>query len=584
MLNNKIYRLSLISLLITLVFQVHSQDQSLVWSIKGNGSAGKSYLIASMPLQDSTFYNYPKKTWSYLSKVDVLVYQKQDKSVYTNFESHSSQLPTEYMVSFVSNQQKPVIPFKNGFTPKPSILPTSQKKELSSAFDIAQLQQIEEIHTSNYAQHKEFTEQKYALLEEIDRALQMQPMAFIVDVANVTGQNGLPALLQAKGYKVKAEEEDYFIKKQEEKLLAIELPSVTPQPGIAPAEPIITNTPTVSNPNPAPSSAVDINTLSIPMSLYNLSQWGTYHLESINLDYQAPNRLKTENQSTYITKTKHLIYSIEVKSPVELNNNLYQQLAVQAGGQINKTNSLSEYPFPASELELMFTENQLAYYRVIKHPYHTVVISVRGDAPHIFSLEATHFLHSIQFSPPSNVAYPGVSNPHITDPKDLPNNTNGSGTPQNPTNNSQQENAGAWVSQTIKNTTFYLPRTPTKVNTNISTGKMDSYVIPRGMADENVYVLSSSSIVEKNIFKLFQQSITDASNEVRGIIEQSDVMPPSKPNTAEYILRDAVGNYYRILYATDQQYFYQFIIMGNKKSINNSTTQQILQSSFLFSK
>ncbi len=573
----------LITICIGCSFNLSAQENSStwIWQVSGNGLEGKSYILGVLPVQDSLAFEFPERVWKYLNKADVVVTiqdvnNPQAQAYHTNafgsLRQDYNQLPSEYIATIARQDLKPIVELSpdfdyNGFY-KDQPQNKVQSEDAQKAIDqyrsgkVNQLTQLRidmDVPTSVYNQLA--TRTNYEILTELTQYMAKQPVFMPIDVIYLGGQSGLIQLLIDRGYKVKALEEKHYARKADEieQLRAIQAQMNNTY---YPAQ----NNDSYSQTNNSSSGQViqvqeqmpvDPVKLDLPKEVLNLNQWSEYEIQDSLLIYRAPQRLKKdETGQKYSAVTGALTYEIDFVQPWKKQKDEVEKLIISNGGQLVNEGKIKTPYLSGDLVELMYAENQVSKHILIDGIGQNIIVSVRGTTPEIYSIVANEFLNSIQLKNVVSDAATGVV------PTPLP-------------------EVASWTVIMDNSLRLSFPQNAQEENKQLENGQSVKTYYSSKKIDENTYVLTISDRKTFDNFKLFNDAINTASSELRAVIEDRNVMPDGNEQRAEYILKDAIGNYYRIVYLFDGAHFYQIYIKGDKKSIKNDNADIIVDSAII---
>lgn len=562
-------------------------SESLVWQVSGGELAGKSYIVGTLPVQDSAFFAYPDKVWDYLEKSDVFVsfdettvpnQQELRNEAFSSLGKHYGVLPAAYFQQIASQQMKPVVSINSEYSLQNIEIadkPTEQntRDELIEAFRLGNSADLVQLRTnldlsSNQLEQLQ-NRNNYLILDELVRHMRLQPVFFPVDVAYVTGTNGLVGLLRARGYQVEPQQERFYANfakqiAQQRALLAMQQNQTTTmqtQPNVS----VYSEGESYGN-YEFPQETVPLN---LPIGLLNIGDWPTYAIADSSLLYRAPARLKStsELQEEYSTIHDNLTYEIKLQDLPKNFDAAIQQLIIQQGGQLVNSEKAAINGFPTRIVELIYAENHLSKHVLLPLQSQLAVFSVKGNTPQIVSLQAEQFLNSIEVNQALLLANQQTTT--TFDGETMPGNQPAEPIAQQP----------IWQANQLMDLSVYLPIPPEELSHQLENGNnLTGLVIPRGEIDNNMYLLTATKQNSIDNFKLFNDAINATATEARAVIINRNVMPQGQSYFSSYTLRDAVDNHYKVNYWYVNGVFYQFIIRGDKRSIQNQTATQIQQS------
>lgn len=559
--------------------------ESLIYQITGNELAGTSYLVATVPVQDSLFYHYPDKVWTYLEKSDVFISfddetENETKTLrnqsFAEFNKDYAILPAAYFKSIASNQFKPIVTINPKYSfqnlPQKGSSKAIAKQEFIDDFHSGLIHDLVDFRLSADVNSDQFetlqTKNNYQIIDELITHMKLQPVFFPVDVVYLSGNNGLLNLLRARGYQVKPMQERFYVTNakgiQQRKALLAQ-PTLPTSNGTQPVQsnqPVATGNQQKATEYTMPTQPLPLN---LPIGIINLDKWGNYVLADSLVVYKAPNRLKQVNemQQLYNTTSNELEYSIQLENKFKNFDAAIERLIISNGGQMVNVSQVQRFAYPAIEVELIYAENQISKHLVVQHPMQSVIASVKGPTPQIFSQEATTFFQNLQVKEVLMAS------------NQIPVGENGVVT----ANDQVQTNLPVWQVVNHYDLSVFMPKEPIKIDTLLANGNaLSGLLIPRGEVDNNMYLLTSTPVQSFDNFKLFNESINEAASAARAVIVDRTVMPSDKTYYASYMLRDAIENHYRVVYWYGNGLFYQFVIRGDKNSVKNETANQILNS------
>lgn len=559
-------------------------SESLIWQITGGELSGKSYLVGTLPIQDSAFFQYPEKIWSYLEDTDVFISfdtettektQALREKAFSDYGRHYSILPSAYFQQIAEQQMKPVISLNEEYSLQNIEVtlnesPSVDKQDFIDDFFMGNSSNLVDYRTKMDLSVEQLNQLRnrnnYLILDELVRHMKLQPVFFPVDVAYLTGPNGLINLLRARGYQVQQKQIRHYAQnaksiQERRALFAVNSPKNIP------------GQPTVSSGNSTPVGQVygnyeipeDPIPLNLPLGMINIIDWPRYSLPDSLASYVSPSRLKpaSERQKMYSTIDNNMEYTIEIKPNGKNFKKAIQQIIISNGGQLVNNKMLTINQIPAQYVELIYTESQLSKHVLIPIGNKMIVASVKGNTPAIFSLQADQFLTSIQ------------PNKNLTKAANNTSAQNQVGAKQQP----PETIVPIWKPWKLKEATVYFPKEPDILEADLEDkSTIQGRVIKRGEVDNNLYLFTATEKSSINNFKLFNESINETAELARAVIVERNVMPQGKTNFSSYLLRDSLENYYRIAYWYQNGVFYQLIIRGNEDSVENDTANQIFNS------
>lgn len=558
-------------------------SESLIWQISGGELAGNSYIVGTLPIQDSLFYNYPDKVWNYLEKSDVFISfdtstEQQTQSVrntaFSDLGKHYQILPAAYFEQIATQQMMPVISLNDDLSLQQNSPGTATKpiapKSLTEAFllgntnDLVEARIGHDLTTEQLDQLQNKT--NYLILDDLVRHMKLQPIFFPADVAYLSGTNGLVNLLRARGYQVKQLQTRFYANNAKEIMARRAMLAQQQYPQNQQQSSVETTIPPAGDSFGRYNIPDNPQPLNLPIGLMNIDSWSNYELTDSSLFYSAPNRLKSSSDGQNLHSTIHdnLEYIIERKQPGNDFDSAIQQLIISNGGQLVSTNKLAVSGYPARYIELIYGENQLSKHLLIPTQSDLWIVSVKGPSPQIFSLQANQFIESVKLAQQAPTVY-SVNNPE------------NNGIEGNV--NSPEQNLPVWQASRLKEMSVYFPVQPTPLSHDLENNNtLQGYVIPRGKIDNNMYLLTAAEQSSFDNFKLFNDAINETAKQARAVIIERNVMPQGRSNFSSYLLRDAVDNYYKISYWYQNNVFYQLIIRGDERSVNNNAANQLQQS------
>ena len=578
-----------VAFLMLLTCVVHGQDElerSWLWQISGGELQGKSYLFGTMPLQDSTYFQFDKKVWKNLSKTDLFITfnstqnHTSAQSVFSSSEKHYGEIPSAYLKNIAAEEQKPIIALKDDYSIS-SVQGNNRSSSKASRADLLLLK--EHYLTANLSEFKALrerldlspdvtaklaNEKNYLIVGDLIEKMRLQPSFLAIDAIYLTGSEGIVQLFKDRGYKVSPiNEKEYasFAEKiQQQKMMRAAWAQQNNPPNSTPGT--ATGTPNNGNATntqiAAPSSPTQTVKLDLPVGILNLTEWGDYEIEAHDVSYRAPLRLKTiETNSIAAFQASYgdLVYHIDIVEKWAKTDQQIEKIIISNGGQIVAEKRFSNKFVIGKEVELMYAENQVSRHVLFEGIRNNFVLSVKGKTPEIYTLLADYFLQSFSVSQ--------VPEQILVNIPDQP------GTP-----NVQSPATTQWTSIQIERARMVFPLKFSEESAETEGGETVKAFISSKTIDQNTYMIVSSKKETVDNFKLFNSAINTAVEEVRGVIVERNVMPVERPNFAEYLLRDAIDNYYRIQYIYHGNQFYQIVIKGDKKSVYNDNASRILQS------
>lgn len=560
-------------------FSQSEQANTWLWQVSGGELQGKSYIFGSMPLQDSTYYRFDPKLWKNINKSDVYISFNQEISgsqqqVYTNSPKQFGISPKDYLKQQVEQKFQPTVDLEQTnslanlvTSPLNKTASTSQLQELKETYLSADMQRFLDLRTQLDVPEEIFsslgTKHNYLLISELINQMQLQPVFVAVDPVYLIGSEGLISLFRARGYQVKPLSEKYYEKnaekiaflKQQQALFAQQNNpqpnnNTAPNPGIGNGEVIS-----------APTVATTSIKLDLPIGILNLDQWSAYNIDE-TIDYVAPVRLKQTDENRpdrYQAKYGDLEYQIDVIDEWDNTNTQIEKIIIRNGGQMVLNESFLNKTLSGKHIELMYTDNQISRHLLIKGAQKNLILSIKGPTPAIHTLLADHFFNQIALEqlPVSIAIADTVVTPEVVAP------------------------VVQWGLENIKGIQFLFPSEFIQEEAKLEGGEtVDAYISSRKV-DNNTYIIVTSEKEAFDNFQLFNSSINQAAQEVRGVVVERDVLPAGRPNFAEYIIKDAIDRYYRVQYYHVNGRFYQAIVKGDRKSVSNANANQFFNSIFI---
>ncbi len=564
------------------------QSSTWLWQISKGDLVGKSYLFGTMPLQDSIVFNFPEKVWKYLDRSDVVVRLKEEDinlrqkfldAYYGDFQKHFATTPEQYIVSIAEREMKPIVDLNPDFSISnhynSSTAPNNSNRALShnvveeylSAYvdEFLVTRQSLDVPESTYQTISSKT--NYLLLNELIRYMQLQPVFVPIDAIYLGGNTGLVQLFRERGYSVKAlEEKDYKEVAEQieyQKMMRAQWESQQAQNQPVPqtdTNQAVDNQPQVIHvADTQPTGSVKLN---LPPEIINLTEWGAYSLKDSIITYRAPMRLKVDdrNNNLYIAQYGDMEYSLEFVPKWKNKKNAIEQIVIRNGGQLVNEQNFQNSSLFGEEIELMYAENQISKHVLIEGVVDNTIATVKGPTPAIYSLVADDFFQSLVMK---NVLPPNQSLPSdLVAPTPLP-------------------EVVSWNILQKQRLSITFPSNAESNAATLSNGSQITTYTSNKSVDENTYLLAISKRQTFDNFKLFNDAINTIASELRGVIDKRNVMPGGNQSIAEYEIKDAVGNYYRVKLIFDGAYFYQLYAKGDDKSINNETANTIFNSTII---
>lgn len=558
---------------------LYAQKSTLVWSMSGSDLESKSYIVATVAIKDSTFLNYPPSLWKSIDKSKTFVnsFSAEYEGIpFANFNQDLVDIPSVFMAKKASEQNIPSIDYpslEGGLVLKSTSKSKLDEFAFREAFLSADFAALQESFLKNEALTPSILQSiqsdlNYTLVSDLVSIARDQRAFFPVDLIHFFGEKNIIRLLRDRGYTItplytkfysahakKIEEQKTALAVYQEQIQARQIPqNQTELPKNVSDELNSTDKQTDSILiEEQAKKSVDLN---LPIGILNLSQWSNYSLKDSLFTYSAPARLKqTESQGEYLAKLNNLVYQVEMLEKSESLDNSIERLMIRKGGQLTRKEPMKLFGFPAANVEFIYNENKISRHLVIQHFDQLIICTVIGHHPEIFSQQASQFLESIELKP----YVESVSNEIEA------------AVPSNEIN--------TWVFKSFNQFSCTLPIEPTDVSTKLENeSNLSAYVVPRGKVDDNTYLFVSFKKQGQDIFRLFNEAINTASKESSSIIIDRDVLPEGKNYYAQYLLKDALEQYYSIRYWYDGETFYQFIVKGNKRSITNQNAVQVLNS------
>ncbi len=560
-------------------YSQENQSSTWLWQISGGELQGKSYVFGTMPLQDSTYFQFDPKLWKNLSKADVFISFDQEmnasqKKVYSSVAKEYGVTPKDYIKQLVEFEFKPIVSLNST-----NSLSTLVDKEVSPNASLDDLRELEETYLS--ADHSNFValrtqldipeaiytslgkKHNYLILNELVGQMQLQPVFVAIDPIYLTGAEGLINLFRARGYQVKSLSKKFYANNAEAIAFAKEQQRLWEQQNTQNTQPVSTN-PGSENPTQpitAPTSVTRSVNLDLPIGILNLDQWSSYDIQDPKISYDAPIRLKQNDDnrpSRYQAIYGDLEYQIDIVDPWQNTNAQVDQIIIQNGGQVVVNEPFKTDLMSGKHIELMYTDNQISRHVLIAGLQKNLVLTVKGKTPIIHTVLADHFFNHVSI-------------------EQLPENST---LPINTIDPGQPTAIVQWSYQSLRDVQFLFPSDFIKEEAKLEGGETISAYISSRKVDNNTFALITSDSEAFDAFQLFNTSINLAASEIRGVIVESNVLPVGRPNFAEYKIKDAVDRYYRIQYYYSNGIFYQAIVKGDKKSVDNVNANQFLSSLF----
>jgi|GEM_PF-6586247 len=576
------HKSSLLIVLLSLFFltgintTVHSQ--SLLWKVSGSDLSEQSYIYATLPIQDSNYFKVPDKFWRYVNQTDVLIKQgnSSNSSLAELTNKTLGELPRttsyefeDYLISYVKQQAMPVVELgrnqilanvatdylddiesqSNSLGNVPSNL-----DDLILAYQSGMLDELVRIRTKldvPPALYQEFeNKQHYLILNELLQQMKLQPSIIAIDALHLGGPSGLLGLLKARGYNVKPMESKFYAR-QGEQLMAQRAYLAQLE---AARQPVIVDPKMNEGISLEGERPREINT---QPAIEETAWVKVYTADSlVSFSFPAsPNASIEEGVEEYSASHKGLDFVVRL-TPLSggENNADLTRLVISTGGQVVQSGKVQKNNIPGNSAELMYSVNRLSKHFLAAVAGKNLSLSVTGDSPHIFTAVVDEFLGSVQ----SHGALPV-----LVDSGGLP------------------VASDVWTPFRAKNLYASLPAIPKERNETLDNGNdIELYLLERP-DDGNNYVISVNKREAFDNFQLYNTSINAALAEANAIIVDQSVMPEGKTTFASYLIKDALDNYYRIIYQYDGEYFYQFVVKGSKKSVQSSEANQIVSSLFL---
>lgn len=569
------------------VFSQSEKEQTLLWKITGKDIQGSSYILGTLPVQDSTYFKFPPKLWKYLEQTDIFLYMPEAdltgnagelrKASFSPLDVDYAVTPNEYLKSIAENQAKPSIKLDSnlGFTAvaagkninvhisgieqnRAQLLDDLSYNYFSGKFQ-ALIPQRQGLDVPAEVYKELISKNNYLLVNDLITRMRLQPVFFPVDVIRMGGNEGLITLLRARGYKLKPVEQKFYIER-EQGLLALKAaqgPLPVPSGSVGTADnPTYTTPPQDTYTPPA-----DVK-LNLPLDIMNLPEWSSYSIEDSTIQLLLPGkpRLVNENpqQKQYSYSYNGLTYTIGVNNaPAPNPNQLIDQMIIRNGGQLVQESNASLRNLSGKYVELMYLENSVSRHYILPSLSKTFTLGVSGKTPQIFSISASKFFESVTFKG-------GLTSPiFVENPPTTPDVDQG------------------WFTFQEQKLTAQFPVKPEKIDESLENGStLTAYSIP-SFINGNKYLLAVSEKDAFDNFQLFNSSINTATAQLKAVIIKQDVMPEGKNYFAEYTLKDPIDAHYRITYFYDGKYFYQAIVKGDKKSIRSSDADRFVSGLFL---
>ncbi|MBX2845764.1 MAG: TraB/GumN family protein [Saprospiraceae bacterium] len=564
-------------------FAQDSDNQSLLWKVSGGDLQGSSYLLGTLPVQDSTFFRFPDRMWTYLDKTDVFLHLPESELSGTpaqlralsfkGLSKHYAVTPNTYLKQLAVGQLKPVVDIDEelGYasvaagkslsthlatlkTTQADLLEALSYNYFSGKYQAAAEQRLQ-LDVPQKIYQELVSRNNYLVLNKMIEQMRLQPVFFPVDMIRLSGNEGLISLLRARGYKVKPAEKKFYLD-NEKALIALQN-AAPPPPPISPTNTTATttSTPTTQTPTVQPSE------LSLPMEILNLKEWSEYAVEDslilVSLPGRPRNVLENEQLKRYEHIASGLTYTIEVSPSVGGNlSSVVDQMIIRSGGQLVKSENAALNNVNGRYVELMYLENTVSRHYLLPALGKLYNISVKGSTPQIFSEVAEKYFQTFTFT--STFVSPTL----VTDVPNAP-------------------EVNLWHPFKEQNLSLSFPKAPERKTQQLENGtELTTYALTE-LIGGNKYVLAINKKDAFDNFQLFNSSINTATTHLKGVIVKQDVMPEGRNYFAEYLVKDPIGNHYRIAYYYDGTYLYQVIIKGDRKSVNNSDANQVMNSIFL---
>lgn len=556
----------------------YAQKSTLVWSLSGSDLEGKSYIVATVAIKDSTFLNYPSGLWKSLDKSKVFINSfsaEYEGEPFANFGQNLENIPSVEMKNYALSQQIPTQDYQS--LEGGLVLRSTSKYKINEfafheAFLSADLKLLKSLFLEKEALTPAIlqsieTDLNYTLVSDLVQISRTQRAFFPIDLIHFFGEKNIINLLVDRGYTVTPLFSKFYLenaKKIEAQKAALAAYQNQIQESQSVAKPQLPNSNTEDKPlNNTPVEAIQIEEnsaksvdLNLPIGILNLSQWSEYQFKDSLFSYLAPSRLKTkENERVYSTKSDDLVYQVEFLEKADGLEKSIERLMIRKGGQLTKNEPLELFGFPSAKVEFIYNENKISRHFLIQHLDQVIVCSVTGSHPKIFSQQASQFLNSIKLKP--FVA---------SSPNEVQASVN-------------TEELNTWVYKSFNGFSASFPTEPEDVSTTTENGSnLMAYVIPRGKVDDNTYLYVSFKKQSADTFRLFNEAINQAAKESNSIIVERNVLPENRNYYASYVLKDALEQHYKIQYWYDGVTFYQFIVKGNKRSIVNQNVLNLFNS------
>jgi len=568
-------------------FSQTEKEQTLLWKITGKDIVGNSYILGTLPVQDSTYFKFPPKLWNYLAQTDVFLYMpeadlsgnagKLRDASFGNFSRDYAITPNEYLKSIAESQAKPSIKLdsKLGFT---AVAAGKKVDDHISSLDKQKGPLLDELSYNFFsgkfeeliAQRKGLdvpaevyseliSRNNYLLINDLIGRMRLQPVFFPVDVVRLGGNEGLIPLLRARGYKLKPVDRNFYIERERVLMAMKAAQGSQMSPAVTTNGNASTGSPNVSQETYTQPTNVKLN---LPLDIMNLPEWSTYSIEDSTIQVVLPGKPRLVNETEQLKQYSYsyngLTYSIDIAAPPASNpNQMIDQMIIRTGGQLVNQQNAPLKNLSGKYVELMYLENSVSRHYVLPALGNTYTISVSGKTPQIFSIAANKFFQSIEFDQ-------SLSSPvFVESPPNVP------------------EAAQSWYTLQEKNITSQFPVKPEKIQEELENGStLTAYSIPN-FINGNKYLLAVSKKDAFDNFQLFNSSITAATNQLKAVILKQEVMPEGRDYYAEYVLKDPIDAHYRIAYFYDGTYFYQAIVKGDKKSIRSTDANRMINSMIL---
>lgn len=556
---------------------IYAQKSTLVWSLSGSDLENKSYLVATVAIKDSTFLKYPTGVWKSLDRSKAFVNSFSAEYVglpFANFSQDLANIPSVVMSQYAIDNNKDIVDYKSlegGLVLRSTSKHKIDEFAFRDAFLSADLKRLETLFLEKEALTPAIlksiqSDLNYTLVSDLVNIARERRSFFPIDLIHFFGENNVINLLVDRGYTVTPVFSKFYsanakmIAEQQAALLEYQKQMQQSQPQVQTSNQETQITNTITTP---PSDAITIEDkavkqvdLNLPIGILNLSQWSEYDFKDSLFTYTAPSRLKRkEGEPVYSTKSNNLLYQFEFLEKGESLNASIERLMIRKGGQLTQNQPKELFGYPAANVEFIYNENKISRHLLVQHLDQLIVCSVTGNHPEIFSQQASQFLNSVKLKP--------YVQPVSTDIQAAVEN----------------EVVNTWVFKRFNQFSCSLPIEPTDVSTQMENGSnLSAYVVPRGKVDDNTYLFVSFKKQATDNFRLFNEAINQAVQETNSIVVSRNVLPEGKNYYASYILKDALDNHYSIQYWYDGSTFYQFIVKGNKRSISNQTTLQVLNS------